>query len=191
MLRRRLKGGGSGALYVPSFKSAVHFFCIHAGGRAVLDGIEKNLRLSREDLEPSRAVLHEQGNTSSSSIWCAWATPPSPPEPASEPASAPATAAGHSSQPRQPATAASHSNQPHQLCRPATHIAAFSIHTAQRALCRPTSPRPSLSTPIARFGRYELRFVEQHKGLRRGHKILQLSFGSGFKCNSAVWTRMH
>jgi hypothetical protein len=37
---------------------------------------------------------------------------------------------------------------------------------------------------------YELRYIEEHKDLRRGHKILQLAFGSGFKCNSAVWTRM-
>lgn len=92
--------------YVPSFKSAIHFFCIHSGGRAVLDGIEKNLRLQPVDMEPSRTVLSRMGNTSSSSIW------------------------------------------------------------------------------------YELRHVEEHMSIRRGHKVLQLAFGSGFKCNSAVWTRL-
>ena len=92
--------------YVPSFKTAIDFFCIHAGGRAVLDGIEKNLRLLPEDMLPSRSVLHERGNTSSSSIW------------------------------------------------------------------------------------YELAHIEQHKPLRRGHQVLQLAFGSGFKCNSAVWRRL-
>ena len=102
----RHKMGGSAPRYVPSFKSAIHFFCIHAGGRAVLDGIEKNLRLTEEDMQPSRTVLSDKGNTSSSSIW------------------------------------------------------------------------------------YELRHIEQHMRLRRGHKILQLAFGSGFKCNSAVWTRI-
>lgn len=107
MGQRWLRGEGSGARYVPSFKSAVHFFCIHAGGRAVLDGIEKNLKLLPDDLAPSRSVLSSQGNTSSSSIW------------------------------------------------------------------------------------YELRYIEENKELRRGHKILQLSFGSGFKCNSAVWTCMY
>ena len=88
---------------MPSFKSAFDYFCIHAGGRAVLDGIEKSLRLDKTDLEASRSVLHDYGNTSSSSIW------------------------------------------------------------------------------------YELRHIEEHSDLRRGHKILQLAFGSGFKCNSAVW----
>ena len=37
---------------------------------------------------------------------------------------------------------------------------------------------------------YELRYIERHKELRRGHSILQLAFGSGFKCNSAAWTRL-
>jgi len=90
--------------YVPSFKSAIHYFCIHSGGRAVLDGIEKNLRLTPKDMEPSRAVLYARGNTSSSSIW------------------------------------------------------------------------------------YELRHIEENMSIKRGHKVLQLAFGSGFKCNSAVWT---
>ena len=102
----RHKMGGSAPRYVPSFKSAIHFFCIHAGGRAVLDGIEKNLRLLPVDMEPSRTVLRKMGNTSSSSIW------------------------------------------------------------------------------------YELRHIEENMHIQRGHKVLQLAFGSGFKCNSAVWTRL-
>ena len=68
ILRRHL-GRTDGARYVPSFKSAIHHFCIHAGGRAVLDGIEKNLRLTPEDMAHSRFCLREHGNTSSSSIW--------------------------------------------------------------------------------------------------------------------------
>ena len=105
LLKHRL-GFNAAPKFVPSFKSAIHFFCIHAGGRAVLDGIEKSLSLSADDMRPSRSTLHTRGNTSSSSIW------------------------------------------------------------------------------------YELRYIEEHMRLRRGHKILQLAFGSGFKCNSAVWTRL-
>ena len=40
--------------YVPDFKLAFEHFCIHAGGRAVLDELEKNLQLSEWHMEPSR-----------------------------------------------------------------------------------------------------------------------------------------
>lgn len=55
--------------YTPNFKKAFHHYCIHAGGRAVIDGIGKSLELDRYQILPSRAALWCFGNTSSASIW--------------------------------------------------------------------------------------------------------------------------
>ncbi len=74
-----------------------------AGGRAVLDTMERQLGLSQELMEPSRAGLYRFGNVSSTSIW------------------------------------------------------------------------------------YVLAYTESFRGVRRGERVWQLGFGSGFKVNSAVW----
>ncbi|XP_047325483.1 3-ketoacyl-CoA synthase 11-like [Impatiens glandulifera] len=89
--------------YIPDFKLAFEHFCIHAGGRAVLDEIEKNLQLSDWNMEPSRMTLYRFGNTSSSSLW------------------------------------------------------------------------------------YELAYTEAKGRVKKGDRTWQIAFGSGFKCNSAVW----
>eukprot|EP01113_Clastostelium_recurvatum_P001596 TRINITY_DN1064_c0_g1_i4.p1 TRINITY_DN1064_c0_g1~~TRINITY_DN1064_c0_g1_i4.p1 ORF type:complete len:504 (+),score=167.57 TRINITY_DN1064_c0_g1_i4:16-1527(+) len=93
-------------MYTPDFKKAFNHFCIHAGGRAVIDGLEQNFHLTPYDVEPSRATLYRYGNTSSSSIW------------------------------------------------------------------------------------YELNFIELQHKVKKGEKVWQLAFGSGFKCNSAVWVAL-
>lgn len=45
--------------YIPDFKRGIDHFCIHAGGRGVIDGIEKNLNLHPAHVEASRHTLFQ------------------------------------------------------------------------------------------------------------------------------------
>eukprot|EP00882_Tetradesmus_deserticola_P006257 GHRQ01006585.1.p2 GENE.GHRQ01006585.1~~GHRQ01006585.1.p2 ORF type:complete len:321 (+),score=147.63 GHRQ01006585.1:1207-2169(+) len=55
--------------YTPDFRKAFDYYCIHTGGRGIIDGLEKEMQLSRQQVEPSRASLYRFGNTSSTSVW--------------------------------------------------------------------------------------------------------------------------
>jgi 3-ketoacyl-CoA synthase len=57
------------APYTPNFRKAFDYYCIHTGGRGIIDGLEKEMALTRSDVEPSRASLYRFGNTSSTSVW--------------------------------------------------------------------------------------------------------------------------
>lgn len=69
LVMQRITIGGRQGIYIPDFKKAFEHFCIHAGGKAVIEAIEKSLKLSKEDVEASKMTLSKFGNTSSSSIW--------------------------------------------------------------------------------------------------------------------------
>jgi 3-ketoacyl-CoA synthase len=50
-------GWKKSSLYQPDFKRGIDHFCVHAGGRGVIDGVEKNLKLSPAHVEASRYAL--------------------------------------------------------------------------------------------------------------------------------------
>merc|ERR1719416_357660 len=55
--------------YMPKFARGIEHFCIHTGGRAVIEGVQQNLGLTDQQVAPSFRTLEDFGNTSSSSVW--------------------------------------------------------------------------------------------------------------------------
>jgi 3-ketoacyl-CoA synthase len=57
------------ASYVPDFKLAFDHFLLHTGGRGVLDSVQEELRLTKDNMAPARETLWRFGNTSAASTW--------------------------------------------------------------------------------------------------------------------------
>ena len=57
--------------YVPDFTTAFEHFCIHPGGKAVINEVGKSLKLRPEQTLPMLVPFERYGNTSSSSTWYA------------------------------------------------------------------------------------------------------------------------
>jgi 3-ketoacyl-CoA synthase len=58
--------------YQPDYTRCADHFLLHAGGYAILRGIQKGLRLPAQQMMPSFASLRDFGNTSSASTWYTW-----------------------------------------------------------------------------------------------------------------------
>lgn len=54
--------------YIPDYKLAFEHFCVYAASKTVLDELQRNLGLSEENMEASRATLHRFGNDSYTTI---------------------------------------------------------------------------------------------------------------------------
>eukprot|EP00879_Flechtneria_rotunda_P018307 GHRR01019204.1.p1 GENE.GHRR01019204.1~~GHRR01019204.1.p1 ORF type:complete len:344 (+),score=106.88 GHRR01019204.1:112-1032(+) len=61
--------GRAVAEYVPDFTQCIDHFALHAGGYAVLKGLQQAMSLPSQKMLPSFATLRDFGNTSCSTTW--------------------------------------------------------------------------------------------------------------------------
>lgn len=68
MFEKNVMGRSVGE-YQPNFTQCVDHFALHAGGYAVLKGLQQAMQLPSEKMMPSFATLRDYGNTSCSTTW--------------------------------------------------------------------------------------------------------------------------
>jgi len=68
-IARKVLGMRNLKRYVPDFTTAFDHFCIHPGGKAVIDEVGKQLKLKPHQTLPMLLPFERYGNTSSSSTW--------------------------------------------------------------------------------------------------------------------------
>ena len=194
--------GGNGRwarppVYVPDFKAAVQHFCIHAGGRAVIDGIEETLKLAPADTAASRATLRNFGNTSSSSIWYELKYIEAKESKFNLAIAAAAAAAeeekkGAAAGTKKPSAKGSEAVNGTANGH-ATSTSNGSIADGSAAHGNGAAAVPSTSTSkgdAAADVAAAPEVISVPRKLNKGDRVLQIAFGSGFKCNSCVWLRM-
>ncbi|CAI9771292.1 unnamed protein product [Fraxinus pennsylvanica] len=170
-------------------------FCIHAGGRAVLDELKKNLELSEWHMEPSRMTLYRFGNTSSSLLWYEMAYSEAKGRIRRGDRSW-QIAFGSGFKCNSAVWRALRTVDPAKEKNPwMEEINDFPVEDELKKNLELSEwhMEPSRMT-LYRFGNtsssslwYELAYSEAKGRIRRGDRTWQIAFGSGFKCNSAVW----
>ncbi len=55
--------------YIPNFRTAFEHFLVHTGGRAVIEEVEKKLRLDPSHVQPSKETLFRYGNTCCAAVF--------------------------------------------------------------------------------------------------------------------------
>ncbi|CAI0461087.1 unnamed protein product [Linum tenue] len=69
LVGRSKEGNSKPEVVRVNLKSGIDHFCIHPGGRAVIDTVGKRLWLDSYDVEPAKMTLFRFGNTSSAGLW--------------------------------------------------------------------------------------------------------------------------
>lgn len=55
--------------FMPDFKQSIDHFVIHTGGRAVIEEVQRGLKLQPVDVQPSKDTLHRFGNTCCAAVF--------------------------------------------------------------------------------------------------------------------------